>query len=209
MPICAIFTTAKNTEISPIFLVWIFCETVQFLQSFGWYAQTYVETVPFYKISPPGNQMQFRYFTECCVVKTAKFGTTWPMLNACLSWSFVTFFYFQFLKIFLRIFVMWDCWGGRTRRVTSNFLRPGSFLGIRAFSSNFWKMAWRNSLPSSHWLHAWSTDYELSTNIFINLLKFLCEVSTIVLVYMHMSGDASGAQQRQGGGTSPCHFLKT
>ena len=172
----AIFTTAKNTEISPIFLVWIFCETVQFLQSFGWYAQTYVETVPFYKISP---------------------------------WSFVTFFYFEFLRIFLRIFVMWDCWGGRTRRVTSNFLGPGSFLGIRAPSSNFWKMAGRNSLLSSHWLHAWSTDYELSTDIFINLLKFLCEVSTIVLVYMHMSGDTSGAQLRQGGGMSPCHFLKT
>ena len=39
-----------------------------------------------------------------------------------------------------------------------------------------------------------STDYEFSAAIFIKSLKFWCEVLTIVLGCMHISGDVSGAQ---------------
>ena len=39
-----------------------------------------------------------------------------------------------------------------------------------------------------------SADYEFSAAIFIKLLKFWCEVLTIVLGCMHMSGDVSWAQ---------------
>ena len=46
--------TVKNTAISLNFLVWKFCER-QFLHSFGRFAQNYVETVPFHKISTPGD----------------------------------------------------------------------------------------------------------------------------------------------------------
>ena len=44
-----------NTEISPNFLVWKFYGKPQFPQSFGRIPQNSVETVPFYKISTPGN----------------------------------------------------------------------------------------------------------------------------------------------------------
>ena len=40
---------------SPNFLVWIFCGKAQFLHSFGQIARNYAETVPFHKISKPGN----------------------------------------------------------------------------------------------------------------------------------------------------------
>ena len=46
--------TAKNTVISPNFLVWKFCGKAQFLQNFGRIARNYVETVPFHKIFIPG-----------------------------------------------------------------------------------------------------------------------------------------------------------
>ena len=49
--------TAKNTVISPDFLVWRFCGKAQFPHSFGRYA----ETVPFCKISKQGNQVKLRY----------------------------------------------------------------------------------------------------------------------------------------------------
>ena len=39
----------------PNFLVWKFCEKEQFLHSFGRFAGNYAETVPFHKISTPGN----------------------------------------------------------------------------------------------------------------------------------------------------------
>ena len=42
--------SAKNTVISPNFLVWKFCGKAQFLL-----ARNYAETVPFHKISTPGN----------------------------------------------------------------------------------------------------------------------------------------------------------
>ena len=45
--------TAKNTVISPNFMVWKFCGKAQFPHSFGRIAQNYVETVPFHKISTP------------------------------------------------------------------------------------------------------------------------------------------------------------
>ena len=47
--------TAKNTVISPNFLVWKFCGKAQFPNSFGRIARNYAETVPFHKISIPGN----------------------------------------------------------------------------------------------------------------------------------------------------------
>ena len=47
--------TAKNTGISPNFLVWKFCGKTHFPHSFGQIAQNYVDTVPFHKISTPGN----------------------------------------------------------------------------------------------------------------------------------------------------------
>ena len=39
-----------------------------------------------------------------------------------------------------------------------------------------------------------NTDYDFSAAIFIELLKFWCEVLTTVLGRMRMSGDVSGAQ---------------
>ena len=54
--------TAKNTVISSDFLVWKFCGKAQFPHSFGQIARNYVETVPFRKISTPGNQVKLRYF---------------------------------------------------------------------------------------------------------------------------------------------------
>ena len=47
--------TAKNTIISPNFLVWKFCGKAQFPYNFGWIARSYTETVPFHKISTPGH----------------------------------------------------------------------------------------------------------------------------------------------------------
>ena len=57
--------TAKSTVILPDFLVWTFCGKVQFPHSFGQIAQNYTETVPFRKISTPGNQVKLRYFSQC------------------------------------------------------------------------------------------------------------------------------------------------
>ena len=49
------YNTTKNTVISPNFLVWKFCAEAHFPHSFGRFARNYVETVPFRKISRPGN----------------------------------------------------------------------------------------------------------------------------------------------------------
>ena len=54
-----------------------------------------------------------------------------------------------------------------------------------------------------------STVCEFSGAIFIELLKFPCEVVTIVLGCMRMSGDVTGAQltgKREGEGVSPALF---
>ena len=58
-------STAKNTVISPDFLVWKFCRKAQFPHSFGRIARNYMEIVPFRKISTPGNQVILRYFSYC------------------------------------------------------------------------------------------------------------------------------------------------
>ena len=58
------YHTAKNTVISPNFLVWKFCRKAQFLQTFGRIARNYAETVPFHKISTPG-LVKLRYFSQC------------------------------------------------------------------------------------------------------------------------------------------------
>ena len=55
---------AKNTVNSPDFLVWKYCgkaspKTIRPKL----FAQNYAETVPFHKISAPGNQVKLRYFT--------------------------------------------------------------------------------------------------------------------------------------------------
>ena len=55
---------AKNTVISPDFLVWKFCGKAQFPHSFGRIAQNYAETVSLHKISTPGNQVKLRYFSQ-------------------------------------------------------------------------------------------------------------------------------------------------
>ena len=47
--------SAKNTVISPKFVVWKFCERRQFPHSFELISRNYAETVPFYKIFTPGN----------------------------------------------------------------------------------------------------------------------------------------------------------
>ena len=47
--------TALSTVILPNYLVWKFCGKVQFLQSFERIARNSAETVPFHKISTPGN----------------------------------------------------------------------------------------------------------------------------------------------------------
>ena len=59
------YNTGKNIVISPDFLVWRFCGKAKFPRSFRWIAQNYAETVPFRKISTPGNQMKLRYFSQC------------------------------------------------------------------------------------------------------------------------------------------------
>ena len=48
-------STAQNIVISPNFMVWKFCGKTQFPHSLGQIAQNYAETVPFHKISTPGN----------------------------------------------------------------------------------------------------------------------------------------------------------
>ena len=48
-----ILYTAKNTVISPNFMVWKFCGKAQFPHSFGRIARNYAETVLFHKISTP------------------------------------------------------------------------------------------------------------------------------------------------------------
>ena len=47
--------TAKNTVVSPNFQVWKFCGKAQFPHSFGQITRNYAETMPFHKISMPGN----------------------------------------------------------------------------------------------------------------------------------------------------------
>ena len=54
-----ILTLRKNTVISPDFLVRKFRGKVQRI------ARNYAETVPFRKISAPGNQVKLRYFSQC------------------------------------------------------------------------------------------------------------------------------------------------
>ena len=63
--------TAKNTAISPDFLVWEFCGKAQFPHSFRRFAQNYAETVPFRKISTPGNQVKLRYFSQCVLIRAS------------------------------------------------------------------------------------------------------------------------------------------
>ena len=48
-------SAAKSSVISPNLQVWKFCGKVQFSHCFGRFAQNYAETVPFHKISTPGN----------------------------------------------------------------------------------------------------------------------------------------------------------
>ena len=55
--------TTKNTAISQDFVVWKFCEKALFPHSFRRVARNYAETVPFRKISMPGNQVKLRHFS--------------------------------------------------------------------------------------------------------------------------------------------------
>ena len=60
--------TAKNTVVSPNFLVWKFCRKAQFLHSIGRIARNYAEIVPFCKISTPGNQVILQYFLQWTLI---------------------------------------------------------------------------------------------------------------------------------------------
>ena len=44
--------------------MWKFCGKAQFPHSFGRIARNYVNTVPFHKISTPGNYVKLRYFSQ-------------------------------------------------------------------------------------------------------------------------------------------------
>ena len=55
----------KNTEISLNFLVWKFCGNAQFPHSFQRIVRKCGETVPFHKISTPGNEVKLSYFSQC------------------------------------------------------------------------------------------------------------------------------------------------
>ena len=59
--------TAKNTVISPDFLLLKFCGKTKFPHSFGQITRNYEETEPFRKISTPGNQGILRYFSQWLV----------------------------------------------------------------------------------------------------------------------------------------------
>ena len=59
--------TAKNTVISPNFLVWKFCGKAQLPHSFARFARNYAENEPFCKIFTPGNQVKLRYFSQCVI----------------------------------------------------------------------------------------------------------------------------------------------
>ena len=83
--------TAKNTVISPDFLVWKFCGKAQFPHSFGRFARKYAETVLFRKISTPGNQVNLRYFSQCC--------PHFPVSKTMVSWNMLLHtHYISFLK---------------------------------------------------------------------------------------------------------------
>ena len=62
--------TAKNTLISPDFLMWKFCGKAQFPQSFGQIIRNYAETVPFHKISTPGNEITVFFAVYNMVIVT-------------------------------------------------------------------------------------------------------------------------------------------
>ena len=55
---------AKNTVISPNFMVWKFCGRSQFPHSFERIVRNYEETVPFHKSSASWNYVKLRYFSE-------------------------------------------------------------------------------------------------------------------------------------------------
>ena len=71
--------TAKSIVISRNFRVCKFCEKAQFPpHSFGRIPRNYAETVPFNKISTPGNQVNLRFFTQCLLHRLLEF-----KLNIC------------------------------------------------------------------------------------------------------------------------------
>ena len=75
----------KYTIISPNLLVWEFCGKAQFPQSFWRFAQNFSETVPFHKISTPGNYVKLRYFTQ------------WYSGHAIFRWRFLNPFLMKFI----------------------------------------------------------------------------------------------------------------
>ena len=61
----AISITAKNTVISPNFLVWKFFGKAQFPHRVGRIVQNYAETVPFIKFPHQEKKVKLRYFLQC------------------------------------------------------------------------------------------------------------------------------------------------
>ena len=84
--------TAKNAVFLPNFLVWTFCRKAQFRNSFGQIAWNCAETVPFHKISVPGNEMKLQYFSQCNNKGTRALSLT--------SFYFFFFFFLLTLNIF-------------------------------------------------------------------------------------------------------------
>ena len=73
--------TAKNTVISPDFLVWKLWRKTQFPHSFWQIPRNYAETMPFRKISTPGNQVKLRYFSQCPLQRGIRYIDSLPRLD--------------------------------------------------------------------------------------------------------------------------------
>ena len=79
----------KNTAILPNFLMWKFCEMVQFTQSFGRFDRNFAETVPFHIISIPGSYGILRSYTFSVCISDAAYlfkinneNTMWILFKA-------------------------------------------------------------------------------------------------------------------------------
>ena len=90
--------TAKNAVFLPNFLVWTFCRKAQFRNSFGQIAWNCAETVPFHKISVPGNEMKLQYFSQCNNKGTRALSLT--------SFYFFFFFFFINFELYFHLFLV-------------------------------------------------------------------------------------------------------
>ena len=73
--------TAKNTVISPNFLVWKFCGKVQFLNHFGRFSRNYAETVPSHKIPHQEIRWNYAFFASCFFIRHGEYTSSFPIIN--------------------------------------------------------------------------------------------------------------------------------